>query len=52
MKVHSNIKDIVRNYRSIKTPGERFGRLVRSSVGALRDPKRADLVSECGDLSS
>ena len=40
------------NYRSVRSPGERLGLLFKSSIGALADPKRADLVSECGDLSS
>jgi hypothetical protein len=26
--------------------------LIKASIGALRDPTRADLVSEVGDLSS
>ena len=46
------ISDIVRNYKPISSPIGRIRQLVKASVGALRDPLRADLVAECGDLSS
>ena len=46
------MEDIVRNYESVNSPAERFKLLVTASLGALKDPKRADLVSACGDLSS
>ena len=46
------MEDIVRNYKSIRDPKDRFSMLLQASFGALRDPNRADLVSACGDLSS
>jgi len=53
MKAGKNhLEDIVKNYKSVTRPSERFKLLLQSSVGALKDPERADLVSMCGDLSS
>lgn len=49
---HKNVEDIIRNYKPINSPRDRLNLLIQSSIGALRDPTRADLVSITGDLSS
>ena len=48
----SGIQDLINNYESVPSPTARFGLLLKASFGALADPKRADLVSVVGDLSS
>lgn len=48
----SGIQDLINNYESVPSPSQRFGLLLKASFGALADPKRADLVSVVGDLSS
>ena len=50
--INKNLEDIIRNYKSVRSPSDRLSLLISSSVGALRDPLRADLVAACGDLSS
>jgi len=52
VKIPKELEDIVRNYKSISSPQERLRLLLEVSMGALRNPERADLVSACGDLSS
>ena len=52
MKIPKELEDIVRNYKSVSSPQERLRLLFEVSLGALRNPERADLVSACGDLSS
>lgn len=49
---HKNIEDIIRNYKPVNSPRDRLNLLFQSSIGALKDPSRADLVSITGDLSS
>ena len=46
-----SLDDILLNYTRVTSPSDRFSLLVKSAVGALSDPKRADLVSDVGDLS-
>ena len=46
------ISDLIGNYESVPSPTFRFALLLKASFGALADPKRADLVSMVGDLSS
>ena len=48
----SGIQDLISNYESVPSATSRFGLLFKASLGALADPKRADLVSVVGDLSS
>ena len=48
----SNIDDLIKNYTPLKSPIRRIQKLLECSVGALLDPTKADLVSQCGDLSS
>ena len=47
-----NVNDILKNYVSVKEPLQRLSLLVSAGLGAMRNPERADLVSEVGDLSS
>ena len=47
-----NIEDLILNYQSVKTPLDRFKLFVQAASGAIQDPKRADLVSAVGDLTS
>ncbi len=48
---NQGVKDLIQSYESLTNPS-RLGLLLRSAVGALRDPTRADLVSTVGDLTS
>ena len=50
--IEPGLEDIVRNYARVSSAQERMKLLLQVSLGALRDPERADLVSACGDLSS
>jgi len=44
-------QDIINNYEKLTEP-QRWSLIFQSALGAFRDPKRADLVSALGDLTS
>ena len=47
--IHKNLRDLALNFKPIQ--GSRVGKLVEVAAGAMRDPTKADLVSQMGDLS-
>jgi len=52
MKFSKNIADLVLNYKKINSNSERVYEMFNSSITAFLNPKRADAVSELGDLSN
>ena len=48
---NNGVSDIISAYKPVNN-AQRITKLLECAVGALRDPTRADLVSQVGDLSS
>ncbi len=50
--VNSSTQDLILNYVPLSGQAQRLRYLLEYSIGALKDPKRADYVAAVGDLSS
>ena len=48
----SHLTDLIQAYIPVQSPVQRFKMLVEYSLGAVKEPTRADYVAAVGDLSS